>query len=198
MPITYTNRKGITYTLCHGTTKTGKPRYYFTRAPKDQDLVLDTIPDGREISESVNGVVSLVKSRAQQITPAEVASVRTALEHHVKGHRYLVDAKADQILVYEQVGADADEILDGMSQLLGSNLEIAAQHLREITTARAQYTPVLRFMLIDAEQRTFAVERMCYRGSWEGWLDIYRNGDIDTLTKELIPMLGTDDFFELY
>jgi hypothetical protein len=36
MPITYANRKGFTYTLCQGTTKTGKPRYYFVRDPKDR------------------------------------------------------------------------------------------------------------------------------------------------------------------
>jgi hypothetical protein len=34
MPITYTNRKGVTYHLCRGVTKTGKPRYYFAREPK--------------------------------------------------------------------------------------------------------------------------------------------------------------------
>lgn len=52
MPITYTSRKGLTYTLCQGTTKTGKPRYYFARKPKDQ--VLEQIPAGYTISESVN------------------------------------------------------------------------------------------------------------------------------------------------
>ena len=52
MPITYTSRKGFTYTLCQGTTKTGKPRYYFARESKDQTL--DQIPAGYAISESVN------------------------------------------------------------------------------------------------------------------------------------------------
>jgi hypothetical protein len=36
--VTYTNRKGRTYYLCQGTTKTGKPRYYFAREPKDELL----------------------------------------------------------------------------------------------------------------------------------------------------------------
>jgi hypothetical protein len=31
MPITYTNRKGFTYFLNKGVTKTGKPRYYLAR-----------------------------------------------------------------------------------------------------------------------------------------------------------------------
>ena len=29
MSITYTNAKGQTFSLCQGTTKTGKPKYYF-------------------------------------------------------------------------------------------------------------------------------------------------------------------------
>src|SRR5947207_1438331 len=36
MPVSYTNRKGVTYTLYRGQTKTGKPRYYFGRAGQSQ------------------------------------------------------------------------------------------------------------------------------------------------------------------
>lgn len=59
MPVTYTNRKGLTYYLCRGTTKTGKPRYYFAREVKDEPL--EEIPAGYKIKESVNRIVSLVK-----------------------------------------------------------------------------------------------------------------------------------------
>jgi hypothetical protein len=37
MPVTYTNRKGVTYTLCRTTTKTGKARYVFVREPTDRE-----------------------------------------------------------------------------------------------------------------------------------------------------------------
>ena len=47
MSITYTNRKGRTYYLCQGVTKTGKPRYYFAREPRD--TVLEELPGGYEI-----------------------------------------------------------------------------------------------------------------------------------------------------
>jgi hypothetical protein len=73
MAITYTNRKGKTYHLCRGTTKTGKPCYYFAREPKGEPV--EQIPDGYEIRESVNGVVSLAKTRPQQILPDERAAV---------------------------------------------------------------------------------------------------------------------------
>ena len=55
MSITYTNRKGVTYYLCQGVTRTGKPRYYFAREPQGDPL--EQIPAGYIISESVNGIV---------------------------------------------------------------------------------------------------------------------------------------------
>ena len=61
MPVSYTNRKGLTYTLYHGQTKTGKPRYAFGRAGQGQDEPVTEFPTGFTMSESVNGVVSLVK-----------------------------------------------------------------------------------------------------------------------------------------
>jgi len=58
MPITYANRKGLTYYLCKTVTKSGKPRYVFTREPKGEPV--EQVPEGYAIRESVNGVVSLV------------------------------------------------------------------------------------------------------------------------------------------
>jgi len=61
MPVSYTNRKGVTYTLYRGQTKTDKPRYYFGRPDQGQSEPVTELPPGFTISESVNGVVSLVK-----------------------------------------------------------------------------------------------------------------------------------------
>lgn len=38
MPVTYTSRKGITFHLCRGATKTDKTRYYFARQPKGEPV----------------------------------------------------------------------------------------------------------------------------------------------------------------
>ena len=108
MPVTYTNRKGHTYYLCQGLTKTGKLRYYFAREPKEGSP--DQIPDGYRISESVNGVVSLVKDRPQLIMPQEVASVETVLARHPKGRDYRVAVQKNQIVIYERLGPDIDTL----------------------------------------------------------------------------------------
>ena len=47
MPVTYTNRKGLTYYLCRGLTKTGKPHYYFARESKDEPV--EEMPPGYAI-----------------------------------------------------------------------------------------------------------------------------------------------------
>jgi len=44
MAVTHTNRKGKTFYLCQGLTKTGKPHYYFARQPKGTPV--EQIPDG--------------------------------------------------------------------------------------------------------------------------------------------------------
>jgi hypothetical protein len=79
MPITHTNRKGVTFYLGRGVTKTGKPRYFFAREP-DKGEPVEAIPEGYEILESVNGVVSLAKVRPILIRPEELALVQAAVD----------------------------------------------------------------------------------------------------------------------
>jgi len=63
----------------------------------------------------------------------------------------------------------------------------------------ARYEPVLRFNLLDPAERRFGVERMCYRSSVDGWLELkLTKGPVEELARELISTLGTDQFFELW
>src|SRR6266700_6328090 len=103
MSISYTNRKGVTYTLYRGQTKTGKPRYYFGRADQSQGEPVTELPPGFTISESVNGVVSLVKDRPSPIQPEEEVAVEAAVQQHPEARRYRVAVKNDRIEIYERV-----------------------------------------------------------------------------------------------
>jgi hypothetical protein len=106
MPVSYTNRKGMTYMLYRGRTRTGKPRYYFGRPGQSQDEPVPEFPPGYTISERAGGVVSLVKDRPALIQPEEVAAVEAAVHRHPEAHRYWVAVKGNRIEVYEQVGLD--------------------------------------------------------------------------------------------
>ncbi len=198
MPISYTNRKGMTYTLHRGQTKTGKPRYYFARADQGQDEPVTELPAGYTISESVNGVVSLVKERPALILPEEVAAVEKAVKRHPEARRYRVAVKGKRIEVYEQVGPDYNELVSGL-RIPGLSRPGLAEELRALEDRHAQFTPVLRFTLLDPQQRRFGSERWCYRSSIDGWLELHgRTGPAAELAKVLIPTLGTDEFFELW
>jgi hypothetical protein len=195
MPVTYTNRKGVTYYLCRGITKTGKPRYYFARETKGEPV--DEIPEGFKISESVNGIVSLAKERPSQILPGEIASVEASVERHPKAHNYRVAVKHERIEIYERVGPDVDDLIarpSGMSGLLAAQ----ADQLRELQDRYGQFTPVLRFILADAERRTFRVERWCYLGSIDDWINVGTMGPVGEVAREWVPRLGTDRLFAVY
>jgi len=83
---------------------------------------------------------------------------------------------------------------------MGMPLFDREKDLREILERGAQFTPILRFTLrvADAETRSFGVQRWCYRGSIDDWIDVGASGSLDQLARQLIPTLGTDKFFELY
>ncbi len=199
MPVSYTNRKGVTYTLYRGQTKTGKPRYYFGRAGQGQDEPVTELPSGFRISESVNGVVSLVKERPSLIQPEEVAAIEAAVRQHPEARRYRVAVKHDRIEVYEQFGPDYNALVSEL-HTPGLSRPGLSEQLRDLEERHAQYTPVLRFILRDATRRRFGVERMCYLGSIDGWLELREMGPgpVATLAPALIPTLGTDQFYELW
>jgi hypothetical protein len=194
MPVTYTNRKGVTYTLCQGVTKTGKPRYYFARDPEGRRVV-EELPEGWGISESINGIVSLVKDRPQQILPEEIAAVEEAVQKHPKARNYRVNVKHDRIEIYELTGPDTDALISDLreSGMLFPGKETT---LRTFLEGGARFTPVLRFILADKEQRTFYAERWCYLGSIDDWIFV-TTGTVNELAGRMIPTLGTDAFFEL-
>lgn len=194
MPVTYTNRKGLTYYLCRGTTKTGKPRYYFAREVKDEPL--EEIPAGYKIRESVNGIVSLVKDQPSPLQPEEIAAVEAAVSRHPKGHNYRVGVKDNRIEVYERVGPDAAELVGRLAEQ-GLGAPGLLDRLRADQERYDRFTPILRFILRDAQQRIYGVQRMCYLGSIDDWIDLYQSGPVERLAEKLIPSLGTDEFFEL-
>ncbi|MCP4236343.1 MAG: hypothetical protein GY770_22645 [Aestuariibacter sp.] len=97
MTITHPNRKDVTYHLHQGTTKKGKPRYYFSK--KQPAAPVNEIPDGYEINEIPNGQVFLRKTQPKLITDQERAVVKKAL----RKRPYLgaiVEVKKNRIVIH--------------------------------------------------------------------------------------------------
>jgi hypothetical protein len=197
MPVSYTNRKGVTYTLYRGQTRTGKPRYYFGRTDQGQGEPVTELPLGYTISESVNGVVSLVKDRPALIQPEEEAAVEAAVQQHPEARRYRVAVKGNRIEVYEQVGPDYNALVSEL-HIPGLSRPGLAEELWALEERHAHYTPVVRFTLRDPKQRLFGSERMSSLGGIDDWLELEQTGPVAELARALVPTLGTDAFFELW
>lgn len=197
MPISYTNRKNQTYFLCQGTTKTGKARYIFSKST-EQKHTLDEIPAGFHIEESVNGVVSLVKDHQQFIQPDEIEIVEAALRRHPKGHDYRTSVKGKQIIVYERLGPDAEDMVEIFDDVLPMySHQQLLNNMGAFLDRNAQYSPMLHFKLVDAAERIFSAERATYVVSLPEWMEICGRAPLQSLVGQIIPLLDTDKYFEL-
>lgn len=196
MAVTYTNRKGKEYILCAGQTKTGKPRYFFAREQKGE--VLESIPDGYEISESVNGIVSLSKFMPKLITDEELSIIEQAINAHPKRHTFRVKRRGNRIDIYEGVGMEMGDLANLLIKEFGYINPGARQSLLDLDERHRQFTAVMRFTLLSKVERLFDAERMCYRGSVEDWLLIGTWETLAYCAANFIPALGTDRFYELY
>lgn len=192
--ITYTNRKGITYYLCRGQTRTGRERYYFAREMQGDPV--EEIPPGFGISESPNGVVSLIKARPSRIAPDEVVAVEEVVARHSRSSEYRMQLKHDRIEIFEDSAPDLSDVIAHLRVPADRRAAMADELRARIGGFR--YAPVLRFILEDATGRIFRAERMCYLGGIDDWISLSQRGSAADLAHALIPCLGTEEFFELW
>jgi hypothetical protein len=185
MPVTHVNRKRDTYYLHAGKTKTGNPRYWFSKGTEG-DLVAAT-PEGYEVYENPDAQVFLRKIVPQLVTPFEVAVVKKGLERYAPGQNCIVDVQGEHIVVYH-------------AKWSGLEFEGFDFGLRELPVSYGNYMKVMRFTLADEDERTFRVQRWCFRGSIDRWIDLWASGsegNLPDLVKRFCPHIGRESFFEL-
>jgi hypothetical protein len=187
MPITHTNRNQDVYYLHVGSTKTGKPRFWFST--KDDGDLADSIPDGFEIYENPGAQVFLRKVTPQVVTPFEVALVENGLKRYAEGEDCRVDLQKADIVVYHSDRPDPSYLSEFGPFLRTSSYRFPSH-----------YTKVMRFTLVDPKDRKFRVQRWCFRGSIDGWIDLWSSGgdgNLADLVKKYCPHIGQESFFEL-
>ena len=191
MPMTYTNAKGKTYYLHQGTTKTGKPKYYFSM--ESAGPLAEAIPEGFEIYENPNAQVFLRRIPPKLITDEERQVVEDGMRKYAEVQDCKIDVKGNAIVVYTP-----NQSVEEFSQLLkGLNPFIGEAKVREYFTRSVQYAPMLQFILDDEKRRTFTAQRYCFRGSVDDWIDI-GYGPLTTLVKQYVKHLGKESYFDLY
>ncbi len=79
MPITYTNAKEHTYYLHQGTTKTGKPTYYFST--KSEGTLAEALPAGFEMDGHPNTQVFLRSVPPPHMTDEARRVIEAGMRH---------------------------------------------------------------------------------------------------------------------
>jgi hypothetical protein len=99
--ISYTNRMGDRYYLHAGRTKTGKLRYFVAKTPGEGRL--DTMPEGYEFAESINGVVSVrrIDRRGSQIPEQDEEIVCVEMPRHGQLRYHRVECVRGAIVIFE-------------------------------------------------------------------------------------------------
>ena len=193
MSVEYKNRKGKTYYLHVGKTKTGKPKYFFSMK-KDGELV-DAIPKGYEIYEHpANAQVFLRKKLPQVITDLEKRIVKRELENAPSSRWYLSDIKGKEIIIYE-----SNQNVDNLKEIFGSFANFNdSLFVDEALGISVDYAPIMKFILEDEKKRTFIANRYCYLGSIDDWIFLGGPGPLKEIAKDNIKHLGKESLFEIF
>jgi hypothetical protein len=181
--MTHVNRKRDSYYLHAGTTRTGKPRYWFSKSTEGE--LVETIPEGYEVYENPDAQVFLRKIVPQLVTPGEIAVVEEGLERLAPGQNCLIDVHGEHIVVYH-----AERV----------RLDLERFGFRDLPPSYRNYMKVMRFTLVGEQGRTFRVQRWCFRGSIDRWIDLWESrseGKLSDLVKEFCPHIGQESFYEL-
>lgn len=194
MGIEHVNRKGDRYLLQSTVGKNGKPRLSFTRTLKG--VAVDRLPEGYEIYERPqDGQVFLRKILKTAILPAERALVEAAIRRDASDVMFLLEAEPKALVVHT---ADCDpDASVGLVAAMFPMDSATARRMKERMISRADYEPMLRFTLVDAERRSFTCERWCFLGSIDDWHFLDAADSLTELLDRYVRHLGRESFFEL-
>ncbi len=195
MAFEHVNRKQDRYYLQATKTRTGKTHYYFGR--KMTGTPVDQVPEGKEAYESPEtGQVLLRKSKPTRITTEEREVVADGIRRYAKLESFLIDVYGDSLTVYLST---MDE--QATSRLFESTIGLGfmqhtAQFIKQAIAQTSTFSKVVRFQLVNEKKRLFSIERWCFRGSIDDWIDLEYAKALPQLVKKYFPTLGTDEFYE--
>jgi len=195
MGVTYVNRGGKTYFLQQSQTKFGTITYSFTT--KLTKTPVDVIPDGFEIHERPEtGQVYLRKQSSSTILPIELAVANAALHKAVK-YECTVVVEKDSLVIYVAGGSedDDDQMIDRLAGkwMSGSRRD----EMRQILRGSRPLVKMLRLTLSDEDERLFSVERWCFRGSIDNWIDLDNELPLSVAIDRYFEHLGQESFYDL-
>ncbi len=195
MAFEYVNRKQDRYYLQAAKTRTGKTRYYFGR--KMTGTPVDQVPEGKEAYESPEtGQVLLRKSKPTRITAEEREAVADGIRRYAKLESFLLDVYGDSLTVYLSTMDEhaTSRLLESIRGL--GFMQHTSQFMKQAIVQTSTFSKAVRFQLVDEKKRLFSIERWCFRGSIDDWIDLEYAKPLSKLVQKYFPTLGTDEFYE--
>jgi hypothetical protein len=130
------------------------------------------MPAGYEVYEHPEGgLVSLRKARPTEISRLDRDILSDGIRRYAGLEHFIVDVDGDSLVVYLP-GMSEDEA-DRMLNTLGGPLLGTSPRMRAAKTQMIQtstYTKMMRFVLVNPDERMFVVYRWCFRGSIDDWI----------------------------
>jgi len=164
--------------------------YFFSMKP---EAALDFIPEGFEVYENPNAQVFLRKIPVPVFTPEEIEMVKSGVKEYVQIVNCIVDVKAKNIIVYV-----CDQNVDRLTEIVSICHGKDSPSVRDALARSLTYSPIMQFVLKNAKTREFMVERWCFRGSVDDWIELDDGTDLKKLVKTYAPHLGQDSFYDLH
>lgn len=190
MSITHINRRGKIYYLHIGKTKTGKNKYFFST--KSIGTLAETIPNGYEIYENPNAQVFLRKVQPKVIMDIEKAIIEEGIRKYSKVKNCKIDIRKETITIYIP-----DQDIDELTNLFQSISHKSKEGIEKIIEKTLTFSPMLRFTLADKKNRKFIVERYCFLGSIDDWIEIGGLDSLENQIKRFVKHLGQESFYDL-
>ena len=184
------NRRGDTFYAFEGVTKTGKPKYFASKkSSSDGGQPMDAMPHGFEFFENpANATVVIRRIKESDIMASELELLSELAVRHCDCPCQVV-IEGNSLVVYSAPSPNAD--LQRLITMFGASVTELSQS--------ANFSPELKFDLVDQERRTFFASRYLCRSFMDGWKKlIQKNGKLSELAKKLLPHLGHESFYELY
>ena len=190
MAVEYVNKKDDKYYLHEKKTKKGNPRYFFSK--KKDDVLVKSIPDGYEIYENPNAQVFLRRIQPRVFTDEEISIVENGVRKYAAVEHFIVEARKNSIVVFLP-----DQDFSNLETILSRFVLPGSPKLKNVLARSLTYSPMMRFVLVDKESREFEVERWCFLGSIDDWIEIDGSNDLAGLVKKYCKHLGKESFYEL-
>jgi len=195
--VEYINRRDDKYYLQAGKTRTGKPCYWFGRKLTGEPV--ESVPAGYEIYEHPEaGLVSLRKTKPTEISQLDRDIVTDGIRRYAGLEHFIVDVDADSLVVY--VPGTSDDDADRMLTMFRGPLLDMSPRMQAAKAAmiqRSNYTKVMRFVLMNPDERVFVVHRWCFRGSIDDWIWVGGPAPLEDLIRKYGKHLGKESFYEM-